>query len=184
MIRIFPKALATMLASAVFAFSVAAQEKTGGITIDGKKSPIPAEWKEEAPTNRMRYAQFVLPKVAGDTRDAEIVIFKGLGGSAQANIDRWKDQFKGPDGGKIGNNAKVTEIKVAGKPALYLDMKGSYLFKSAPFDPNAKAELLENYRMLATHVDAESIYHIRLTGPDKTVQKYREGFEKWLANFK
>lgn len=184
MLRIVPRALAALIAGALFTLAATAQEKSGGFTIDGKKSPVPSDWKEEAPTNRMRFAQYILPKAPGDTRDAEIVVFKGLGGSAQANIDRWKEQFRGPDGGKVGTNAKVTEIKVAGKPTLYLDMKGTYLFKSAPFDPNAKSEMLENYRMLAVHVDGDTIFHIRLTGPSKTVEKYRDGFEKWLANFK
>ena len=67
---------------------------------------------------------------------------------------------------------------------MYLDVKGAYKYKAAPFDPNSKTVLMENSRMLAAHVDANDIYHIKLTGPAKTVEKYRDGFEKWLANFK
>jgi len=67
---------------------------------------------------------------------------------------------------------------------LYLDVKGAYKYKAAPFDPNSKTVLMENSRLLAVHVDANDIYHIKFTGPAKTVEKYRDGFEKWLANFK
>ncbi len=180
-----------ILALSVFAFAftliAGAQEAGKGvtITIDNLKSVTPAQWKEEPPSNKMRFAQFVLPKVAGDEKDADIVIFKGLGGSAKANIDRWKEQFSTNDGGKLGEkDYKITEIKVAGKPALYLDVKGAYKYKAAPFDPNSKTVLMENSRLLAAHVEANDIYHIKLTGPAKTVEKYREGFEKWLADFK
>lgn len=184
-VLIFRTLAASFLALTCAIFAIAQEGKGIAITIDGLKSITPGDWKDEPPSNKMRYAQFVLPKVAGDAKDGEIVIFKGLGGSAKANIDRWKDQFSANDGGKLGeNDFKITEIKVAGKPTMYLDVKGAYKYKAAPFDPNSKTVLMENFRMLAAHVDANDIYHIRLTGPAKTVEKYRDGFEKWLANFK
>src|SRR4051794_8729123 len=79
----------------------AADEKKGEgkgavVRLDGMESRAPANWKEEAPANRMRYAQFRLPKVKDDRNDAELLIFKGLSGSASDNIKRWKDQFQPP----------------------------------------------------------------------------------------
>ena len=184
-VLIFRTLAASFLALAFAVVAIAQEGKGTVITIDGLKSVTPAEWKEEPPSNKMRYAQFVLPKVEGDAKDGEIVIFKGLGGSGKANIDRWKEQFSTNDGGKLGEkDFKITEIKGAGKPTLYLDVKGAYKYKAAPFDPNSKTVLMENSRLLAVHVDANDIYHIKFTGPAKTVEKYRDGFEKWLANFK
>jgi hypothetical protein len=184
-VLIFRTLAASFLGLAFAVVAIAQEGKNNVFTIDGLKSVIPAEWKEEAPSLKMRYAQFVLPKVEGDAKDGEIVIFKGLGGSGKANIDRWKEQFSTNDGGKLSEkDFKITEIKVAGKPTMYVDMKGTYKYKAAPFDPNSKTVLMENARMLAAQVDANDIYHIKLTGPAKTVEKYRDGFEKWLANFK
>jgi hypothetical protein len=155
------------------------------VDLDGLKSQAPADWKEEEPSNRMRYLQFRLPKKGDDKDNAELIVFKGLGGDAQANVKRWKDQFVPPEGKTIDEAAKVEEIKIGGHPATYLDMRGSYLFKFPPFDPNAKVQKKPNYRMLAIHFEGpKDVYHIKLTGPAKTVEAYKKGFDDWLKNFK
>jgi hypothetical protein len=159
--------------------SAAADNKGTVVDLDGLKSKAPTEWKEEAPSNKMRLTQFKLPKAGGDKEDAELVIFKGLGGSSDANIKRWKEQFANGD-------AKTSEMKVAGKyPAFYLDITGTYLSKFPPFDPNAKVVRKPEYRMLAVHLEGpDNVYHIKLTGPAKTVEHYKKGFDEWLKNFK
>ena len=155
------------------------------VDLDGLKSQAPADWKEEEPANRMRYLQFRLPRKGDDKDNAELIVFKGLGGDAQANVKRWKDQFVPPEGKTIDEAAKVEEIKIGGHPATYLDMRGSYLFKFPPFDPNAKVQKKPNYRMLAIHFEGpKDVYHIKLTGPAKTVEAYKKGFDDWLKNFK
>jgi hypothetical protein len=155
------------------------------VTLDGLKSATPGDWKEEAPANRMRFMQFRLPKKGDDKDDAELVIFKGLGGDSKANIKRWKDQFIPPEGKKIDEVAEVKEIKIGGHPALYLDVRGTYEFNPQPFNPRSKKEKKPNYRMLAVHFEGpKDIYHIKLTGPAKTIDAYKKGFEEWLKNFK
>jgi hypothetical protein len=166
--------------------STPADDKKGVvIEIDNLKNTAPATWKEEAPTNKMRYMQFKLPKVGDDKFDAELVLFKGLGGSADANIARWKAQFTAPEGKKIDDVAKVEKVKVAGSEGLYLDVSGTAAINPAPFDPKSKPELRENYRMLAIHFEGpKDIYHIKLTGPAKTVESYKKGFDEWFNGLK
>jgi len=155
------------------------------VDLDGLHSRTPPEWKEEPPTNRMRFAQFRLPRQKGDDSDAELVIFKGLGGSAKANVERWKQQFQPPEGKKLEDVAKVQDIKVGGCDATLLDVRGTYLFKARPFDPDAKTEMRPDYRMLALHLEGpQNVYHIKLTGPAKTVEAYEKGFDQWLKGFK
>ena len=114
-----------------------ADDKGVVVNFSGLKSRTPASWKEEIPANKMRFAQFRLPKVKGDAEDGELVIFKGLGGSAKANIDRWKMMFLPPEGKTIDDVAKVTEIKVGETKAPFLDVKGTYKYKERPAEPNA-----------------------------------------------
>jgi hypothetical protein len=155
------------------------------VNLDGLKSPAPAEWKKEAPANKMRFAQFRLPKQKDDKNDAELILFRDLGGSAKQNVERWKQQFQPPEGKKIDDVAKVTEIKIGGRTATLLDVQGIYLFKTRPFDPADKGEKRPDYRMLAIHFDGpDHLYHIKLTGPAKTVEYYQKGFDEWLKNFK
>ena len=155
------------------------------VNLDGVKSRAPAEWKQEDPSNRMRLTQFRLPKVEGDKHDAEIVIFQGIGGSAKANIDRWKMMFLPPEGKTIDDVAKVSEISVGEAKAPFLDIKGTYKYKERPFDPNAKEERRPDYRMLGVAYDGkDNAYHIRMVGPAKTVEHYKKGFDEWLKAFK
>jgi hypothetical protein len=160
-------------------------QKGSVVEIDGLKSTAPASWKEEEPASKMRYKQFRLPKAKDDKADAELLIFRGFGGSAKENIKRWKEQFLAPEGKKIDDVAKVTELKVAGNDVSYLDINGTYLFKERPADPNSKAEKRPEYRMLAVHFEGpKNIYHIKLVGPAKTIEQYRQGFDEWLKAFK
>jgi hypothetical protein len=163
----------------------AADNKGTVVDMDGLKSAAPSTWKEEAPESQMRLSQFKLPKAKGDSNDAELVIFKGLGGSARDNISRWKGQFTAPEGKSIDDVAKVTEIKIGGREATMLDVQGTYLFKKRPFDPMEKGEKRPDYRMLAIQFNGPSNpYHIKLVGPAKTIEQYKKGFDEWLGNFK
>jgi hypothetical protein len=176
-----------VLAGAVLAgrLALAADKAEVVVDLDGLKSKAPKEWKEEPPANKMRYMQFRLPKATGDKEDAELQIFKNAGGSVKDNIKRWQGQFTPPAGKDIDDVSKVTEIKIGGKTATMLDIHGTYLFKTRPFDPKDKGEKRENYRMLAIQFNGpENLYHIKLIGPAKTIEQYQKGFDEWLKNFK
>jgi hypothetical protein len=155
------------------------------VDLDGLKSTAPADWKEEAPSNRMRLTQFRLTKKGDDKYDAELVIFQNISGSAKENVNRWKGQLTPPEGKKIDDVSKVETLKVSGAELTYLDVSGSYLLKTRPFDPSDKGENRPNYRMLAVQFEGpKNIYHIKLTGPAKTVEAYKKGFDEWIKNFK
>jgi hypothetical protein len=165
--------------------AAARDDKGTVVNLDGLKSQTPAAWKEEAPANKMRFAQFKLPRTDGDKEDAELVIFKGFGGSARDNVKRWKEQFIAPEGKKIDEVSHVEEMKIGGANATYLDVSGTYLFKARPIDPDSKAEKRPDYRMLAVHFEGpQNVYHIKLVGPAKTIAHYKKGFDEWLKAFK
>ena len=162
-----------------------ASDKGTVVDLDGAKSAAPSAWKEQPPSNRMRLAQFKLPRANGDSDDAELVIFKNAGGSVRDNINRWKGQFTAPEGKSIDDVSKVEEIKIAGRNATLLDISGSYLMKQRPFDPSDRGEKRPGYRMLAAQYEGpQNLYHIKLVGPAKTIEQYKKGFDDWLKNFK
>ena len=176
-------------AALMFGLALAARgdDKDGGavVTLDGLRSRAPAGWKQETPGNRMRYAQFRLPKQGDDKADGELVVFKGLGGSARDNVKRWKGMFQPPAGKSIDDVAKVQEIKIGGRDAVYLDVSGTYVVKLRPFDPNSPTEKRPDYRMLAVQWEGpQDVYQIRLTGPAKTVAHFKKGFDDWIKGFK
>ena len=152
--------------------------------LDSLSSKTPDSWKKQQPQGRLRYAQYLVPRAEGDAADAELVIFKGLGGSAKANVDRWKGQFVPPEGKNRDDVAKLEEFKVAGFAVHYLDVSGTFL--DGPPNMAAKdKKRRENYRMLAVQFEGpENVYHIKLTGPEKTVAEHKKGFDAWLKGFK
>jgi len=166
----------------LFVAPLPAADKGTVVEVDGLRSESPKAWKEEAPANKMRYAQFKIPGTGGD---AELVIFKGLGGGANANVERWKKQFVPPEGKKIDDVCKVEKIKFGPSEAVSVDISGTYVFKNPPFDPNAKEERKADYRMLAIYIDGKNdVWQIKLTGPAKTVEAQKKAFDDWIKNFK
>jgi len=79
-----------ILTAAVAAWAVAA-----GLTYTA-----PSGWTVVPTSSSMRVAQFTLPRAAGDTEAAEMILyyFGGSGGSVEANIERWLGQMQQPDG--------------------------------------------------------------------------------------
>jgi hypothetical protein len=155
------------------------------IDFDGLKSAAPASWKEETVASKMRYKQFRLPRTGEGKADAELVIFRDIGGTAKENVERWKGQFLPPEGKKIDDVARVTEFKVSGAEVTYLDISGTFLYKARPFDANEKPEKRPDYRMLAVYFKGpKNVYFIKLTGPARTVEHYKPGFDDWLKAFK
>ena len=183
--RVWFFALAAFGALALSAGQAADDKKGDVVELDGLKAPVPADWKKEKPANLMRFLQFKLPKNKDDKEDGELVVFKSLSGTAEANIKRWKDMFEPPEGKKIDDVAKVTEIKIGGTKAPYLDVSGTYKFKAAPFDPKAEVTLKPNYKMINVIFDCpKGPYFIRMVGPAKTMDEYKKGFDGWLKAFK
>jgi len=157
------------------------------IELDGLKSRTPANWVAEKPTSNLRVAQFRIPKVGEDTKDAEFVVFffQGQGGGVEDNVKRWKEMFFPPRGKSIEDVSSLEKTKVGDVPVTILDIHGTYKFKKAPFVPDSKAELRPGYRMIAAYFGSKNgPYFIRLVGPAATVAQNQKGFDAWLKNFK
>lgn len=161
--------------------SVAQEGKGTLVALDGLSSRAPAEWKPVAAGGQFRHAEFVLPAVAGDRADAELIVFHfgpAGGGGAEANIARWKGMFQEP---KLATQA----FTVGGAKVTYVDIMGTYMMRTRQFDASEKPQPQANTRMLAVVFEtANGPYYIRLVGPEKTVSHHKTAFDQWLKNFK
>ncbi len=59
-----------------------------------------------------------------------------------------------------------------------LDVSGTYRGAGPKDQPQSE------YRMMAINYEGNHPYQIRLTGPAKTVEKYKKGFDEWIKGFK
>ena len=94
----------------------------------------PATWKPVPISSSMRVAQYSLPRAAGDTADAELVVyyFGGSGGTVEANIERWVGQMQQPDGRPSSAVAKRQSRTVNGLKVTLVDVPGTYVAEMTP----------------------------------------------------
>ncbi|MDZ7362226.1 MAG: hypothetical protein ONB46_16130 [candidate division KSB1 bacterium] len=145
-----------------------------------------AGWQTTAPTSMMRKAQFTLPRAAGDSEDAELVVFyfgADQGGSVEANLNRWYTQFSQPDGSASSEKATVTREVVDEMNLTTVDLSGTYV---APVMPgNDEQYNKPNFRMLAAVLEtAQGPYFFKLVGPEKTVAKWAKSFSQFMKSAK
>lgn len=153
--------------------------------VPGLKSKIPADWKTQKPSNRLRLYQIAVPKVEGDNEDAVLAVFAFGASDRKANINLWKQMFIAPKGKSIDDVSKLEEYKL-GKVAdvLCLDISGTFREMNLK-DPGAKPKLKENYRRFNVMIETDKeTFFITLTGPAKTMAKNKEVFDSFIKAFK
>ncbi len=151
----------------------------------GLKFAIPPGWISESPASSNRQAQFKLPRAAGDSEDAELVVyyFHGGGGTPQANVDRWIGQFTKPDGTPASDTARITHKDIDGIPVTIVDISGTYTDSMSPMQQSQGAKT--HFRMMGAIAEAgNGPWFIKLTGPEKTVAKWESSFESFLNSLK
>jgi hypothetical protein len=146
---------------------------------------VPEGWTAEKPASDMRVAQYKLPKAAGDSEDALLVVYyfgQGQGGSAQANIDRWINQIQQPDGRPSKEKAKTETLTVNGLQVSTVDVTGNYAGGMSP--DSAPANNKSIYRLRAAVIDTpKGSYFVKLTGPEKTVSHWDEAYNDYVKSF-
>ena len=146
---------------------------------------VPEGWTAEKPTSEMRVAQYKLPKAAGDSEDALLVVFyfgPGQGGTTQANIDRWVNQVKQPDGSDSKDQAKTEAMTVNGLQVTTLDVKGTY--SGGMSQDSAPKDTHSIYRLRGAVIETpKGSYFVKLTGPEKTVGHWDQAFKDYIKSF-
>ena len=153
------------------------------VTLASLRAAVPASWVSEKPANRLRAYQFRWLKVKDDKEDAELIIFPNISGSAEENLERWKEMFLPPDDKTAEDIARAHKFGYGKVKVLYLDMAGTYLYKDRPLAK--KAEPKPGYRMFSVLFETPGESHvIRAVGPAKTMTHHKKAFDDWLRSFK
>jgi hypothetical protein len=146
---------------------------------------VPEGWTAEKPTSEMRLAQYKLPKAAGDEEDALLVVFyfgPGQGGTTQANIDRWVNQVKQPDGSDSKDKAKTETLTVNGLQVSTVDVKGTY--SGGMSQDSGPKDSKSIYRLRGAVIETpKGSYFVKLTGPEKTVNHWDQAFNDYIKSF-
>jgi gluconolactonase len=181
----FRRILLTTAAVALACYAVAADDakkETRDVKVEDITLTVPADWKQQEPSNRLRLAQFVMPQAEGDAEPTEMVVshFGGGGGGVQANIDRWIGQFASD-----GRQVKVTQGQ-SKQGAYYLaDIRGTYNMSIGP-PIRQQTKVIPNARMLGVilEVPEKGSYFLKLAGPEKTVSAQEDALRASIGGDK
>jgi hypothetical protein len=185
--------LFTALFTAAVLISCSSEDSNEETAESAKRNPhesqhlvykAPDGWVKEEPSSRMRRAQYKLPGQdgAGDAEMA-VFVFPGSGGAISANIDRWIGQFKQPDGSSSTDKAVVDEKVINGLKMTTVSLTGTYM-KSATM-MGGDVEELKNYALMAVIVETETDpWFFKATGPEETVNYWKDSFNDFLQSIK
>ncbi len=141
----------------------------------------PEGWVSEKPSSSMRQSQYRLPGQNG-AGDAEVAVFTGIGGSAQANVDRWIHQFTKPDGSPVENASQVQK-KIGSFEITEVDISGTYTAAMGPMMGGGSAAKHPDYRMVAAVIETgQGPWFVKMTGPAPTVAHWKDSFNQFLAS--
>ena len=148
------------------------------------KNDMPEGWVNKAPSSRMRVAEFVLPKAAGDSEDASLVItyFGGQGGTVQANIDRWLTQMSQPDGRASKDVAKTSTLKTNGLSLTIVDLPGTFVAEIAP--GSSERHNKPGFHLRAAVIEGKGPFFVRLVGPAKTIAKWDASVQAFFKSLR
>jgi hypothetical protein len=174
--------LGAVTAAAALVLALAgADDSAKPVKADELTFNVPGTWKAETPKSKMRKSQFKVEPAAGDSDPAEFYLtaFPGGGGGVQANVTRWEGQFVDADGKPV--KAKVEEKKGKNIDVTRVEVAGRYVAAVTPGSPEKYNK--PGFRLLGAIVmTPTSGYFFRLTGPEKTIESARAGFDAMLSS--
>jgi len=146
------------------------------IQIGRLQAKVPKDWEKEQPSSSMRMAQFRFP---GNDGDGELVIFSGIGGSIDANLNRWYGQFKSETENSVSESAIRTNSQIKDMNVTFSYVEGTYL-KSTMGMSGTKTEM-PNYALLAAIVATpDGLYYFKGTGPKSIMDSQKVNFETFI----
>jgi hypothetical protein len=121
---------------------------------------------------------YAIPAAAGDAEGGECAVFyfgPNQGGSVDANISRWTDQFE--NAGK----ADRSERTAAGMAVHFVHVEGTYLAPAGPMMQSQGKK--DHFVLLGAIVDGpQGAVFFKFTGPRKTVAAASKEFDTLIAS--
>tara|TARA_B100000809_G_scaffold266223_1_gene327926 strand:- start:2592 stop:3233 length:642 start_codon:yes stop_codon:yes gene_type:complete len=152
--------------------------KRGYEQIGHLQAKVPQGWKRENPSSSMRVAQFILP---GKNGVGELVVFSGIGGTIDANLERWYNQFKSESSRPTSEFAVRSQEQVNGMDITFSYVEGTYIKSSMGMD-GSKTEM-PNYALLAAIISSPGgLYFFKGTGPRLTIMSQKDVFYQFIRS--
>lgn len=154
-----------------------ATAESGTDSVAGLVWAVPAVWEMQA-QRPMRVATYSTPPAQGDSEPGEVAVFyfgPQEGGTVDANVNRWFNQFDQEDGRPTSEVAERETIEVDGMRVTLVRASGTYNAAAGPMAP--RADLRPGYRLIGAIAEGpEGAVFFKFTGPDRTVLEQEANF--------
>ena len=132
-------------------------------------------WSRQSPSSSMRLAQYAITAFG---ESGELVVFSGIGGTPQSNIQRWSNQFKNtPD----PNTSLNWDLKNNDLNKKFVYLEGTFI--KSDMRKNRVIEEMENYSLLAAIVTgSHEPYYFKMTGPTALIKSQKNTFESFIES--
>ena len=144
------------------------------IEVAGLRAPKPTSWVWTKPSMQFRTLQYAVAGEGDSTKAAELIVsvfMAGDGGPLDANITRWKGQFRQGD---AAPEPKVSDKEVGPLKVKFVELEGDYMAMGA-------AGAKRDFSQIGAIVQASGRnVFFRLIGPKVTVEANRDAFMKMI----
>ncbi|MFN8574868.1 MAG: hypothetical protein U0132_22640 [Gemmatimonadaceae bacterium] len=152
------------------------------VTFLGFTTSVPAGWTAKTPSSRMRLAEYDTPAVRDTVANVVVYFFgEGQGGSADANLKRWKGQFSNPDGSPVSE--QVQHLTDGPFPITVASYRGTYARGIGA--GSSAADARPNQELVAAVVETpKGTLFFQLYGPFAAVDAQRDGYLAFVRGLK
>lgn len=153
----------------------ASGDADGQLRLDKLAFSIPEGWQRKELSSSFVLAEFVLPAAEKSTAADGRLTVSAAGGSIEANVQRWRDQF----GGKPDQSSEERK-EVHGLEVVFVDLAGEFNDQRGPLAPGTKRP---GYRMLAAIIPVDGELHfVKAVGPQATIAAHAERFQEFVGS--
>ena len=178
--RYFPITAAALYATMLAPATAGAQGAE--LTLLGYHAKAPAAWVAETPSSSFRLAQFAVPG-PDSTDDAEVVVYffgPNQGGTPDANMARWREQFSTADGPPLRES--VRRDSSGAFPITIAEYQGTYRRGVGMGSPDS---VRANQALVAAIAETpRGTMFLQLFGPDSVVAGARGAFLRFVKELK
>lgn len=154
----------------------------GANSVAGIEWSVPEGWVS-AGEKPMRVATYFIDPTDGKADCAVFYFGSGQGGDVEANISRWINQVRQPDGSDSGAKAVRGTIESKCCEVATIEVTGTYLFSAGPM--MQVQEERPDYLLLGGIVEApEGNVFFKLAGPSAKAEEFRAAFTSLLKSIR
>ncbi|MCU0634805.1 MAG: hypothetical protein MUE41_08025 [Gemmatimonadaceae bacterium] len=169
-----PSISRTLAAVAITVVPVFAVAQPRTVTLLDYRATVPTGWTPRQPSSSMRLAEYLVPVPGMGHADAIVYFFgPGQGGSAVANLERWKAQFSTPDGSPVYERITKDSTRVAS--LVVAEYRGTYA-RGVGMGSTSSAALPNHTLVAVVATTPRGTLFYQLYGPSPTVAAARAAY--------